>query len=214
MKLSASILRASVVSLSLAMAACHHQAPPPAAPAPAPVVVAPTPAPVVEAPVPAVAPVAAHAELHDNRVEISQDVEFQENSEALHEHSTEILTRVAELVHAHPEIHGLRIEGHTDNLGTPEHNHHLSEGRAEAVEHFLHAHGVTVALEHVGFGATRPLCTEDTAPCRARNRRVDFIVTDGPAAAAPAAAAPAAPAAAPHAAPHAGHHAPAAPATH
>ena len=40
MKLSASILRASVVSLSLAMAACHHQAPPPAAPAPAPVVVA------------------------------------------------------------------------------------------------------------------------------------------------------------------------------
>lgn len=135
----------------------------------------------------AVTPAAATAELRNNRVEISQMVEFQENSEALHQRSDEILNRVIEVLHAHPEIHALRIEGHTDNLGSPEHNQHLSEGRARAVARYLHDHGVTIRIDTAGFGATHALCSENTEECRLRNRRVDFVVTD-PAAAGTASA--------------------------
>ena len=135
----------------------------------------PSPAPAMQPVALAVHPV-LHATLRANRIEIDQMIEFDENSDHIQPASNEVLDHVASVLHDHPEIQHLRIEGNTDNLGTPARNHELSTQRAAAVAHYLHDHGVTIQLETVGFGATRALCTETTPECRARNRRVDFVV--------------------------------------
>jgi outer membrane protein OmpA-like peptidoglycan-associated protein len=170
-----------VTLISLSAAACGGSQPAATQPAPAPAP-APTSSGAAAPETPdAGAPAApeAHAEVRNGHIEISQMVEFQENSEALHQNSDTILQRVVAEIHAHPEIHHLRIEGHTDDLGNAQHNQQLSAGRAQSVARYLHEHGVTIQVDAQGFGATRPLCHEETPACRAQNRRVDFVIADG-----------------------------------
>jgi outer membrane protein OmpA-like peptidoglycan-associated protein len=72
----------------------------------------------------------------------------------------------------------LRVDGHTDNVGTIEYNQQLSMRRAEAVARVLLTCGF--ARDHLdvrGFGKTRPIADNGTALGRAENRRVAIIVT-------------------------------------
>ena len=67
------------------------------------------------------------------------------------------------------------IEGHSDDKGTREDNLTLAELRAQAVASFLRAMSVPGArLQTVSYGADRPVCTEKTDSCAAKNRRVHF----------------------------------------
>ena len=75
-------------------------------------------------------------------------------------------------------IDALRVDGHTDNVGTIEYNQQLSMRRAEAVARVLLTCGF--ARDHLdvrGFGKTRPISDNGTALGRAENRRVAIIVT-------------------------------------
>jgi OOP family OmpA-OmpF porin len=68
------------------------------------------------------------------------------------------------------------IEGHTDNVGGDAHNQTLSEKRAVAVKAYLAAAGVDAArLTTQGFGATKPVATNDTELGRSQNRRVEVV---------------------------------------
>lgn len=70
----------------------------------------------------------------------------------------------------------LLIEGHTDSTSTPEHNKDLSERRAVAMKNYLLAGGIDASrLTTVGYGASRPVATNDTAAGRAVNRRVELV---------------------------------------
>jgi outer membrane protein OmpA-like peptidoglycan-associated protein len=70
----------------------------------------------------------------------------------------------------------LRVEGHTDNVGTPEANQSLSEQRAQGVVVWLVAHGVPAArLSSRGWGGTQPVADNSTVAGRARNRRVELV---------------------------------------
>jgi outer membrane protein OmpA-like peptidoglycan-associated protein len=70
----------------------------------------------------------------------------------------------------------ITIEGHTDNTSTPEHNQQLSERRATAVKNYLTGAGIDAArLSATGFGATKPVATNDTPLGRAENRRVELV---------------------------------------
>jgi OOP family OmpA-OmpF porin len=70
----------------------------------------------------------------------------------------------------------MKIEGHTDNVGSKDANQKLSEDRAAAVERWLVAHGVDKSrLTHEGFGDTRPVGDNSTEDGRARNRRVEIV---------------------------------------
>ena len=70
----------------------------------------------------------------------------------------------------------MRIEGHTDNVGTEALNTSLSVRRAAAVEAWLAAHGVDgKRLTHEGYGESRPLGDNATEDGRARNRRVELV---------------------------------------
>lgn len=81
------------------------------------------------------------------------------------------------LINDHPQVN-INIEGHTDDSGSDGFNQKLSEKRADAVKIYL----VTkkVAGERIstkGFGKSHPLSENTTAEGKARNRRVEFKVS-------------------------------------
>ena len=73
-------------------------------------------------------------------------------------------------------IDGVRVEGHTDNSGTPEYNLRLSERRAQAVSRALEQAGMAASRLRVkGHGSTKPIADNQTEAGRAKNRRVALI---------------------------------------
>ena len=72
----------------------------------------------------------------------------------------------------------IAVEGHTDSVGTDEHNQELSINRATAVANYLMAHKAATLdqLEVNGFGKYRPVATNDTPDGRQQNRRVEIIL--------------------------------------
>jgi peptidoglycan-associated lipoprotein len=71
----------------------------------------------------------------------------------------------------------VRIEGHTDDLGTPAENLAVGQRRAAAVMRYLVAKGLDPArISIVSYGSDRPVCAEKTTTCRAHNRRAHFLV--------------------------------------
>lgn len=73
--------------------------------------------------------------------------------------------------------YGLKIDGHTDNVGKADFNMKLSLQRAEAVKAFLIDKGVSGAkIETEGFGMTKPIADNKTAEGRQKNRRVEMKV--------------------------------------
>ncbi len=66
----------------------------------------------------------------------------------------------------------VRVEGHCDDRGTLEYNMALSQRRAKVVRDYYATLGVSKAvLDTIPYGEERPLCTEATEECWARNRR-------------------------------------------
>jgi outer membrane protein OmpA-like peptidoglycan-associated protein len=97
-----------------------------------------------------------------------------------------ILTELARFLEGHPELRRLRVEGHADDRGTRRHGLQLSLRRAQAVVAFLVERGVDPArLEPVGYGDLRPLGELHDEVTRAGNRRIEFVIADGPAGVAP-----------------------------
>jgi outer membrane protein OmpA-like peptidoglycan-associated protein len=108
------------------------------------------------------------------RVEL-HGIYFNSGSAVLLDESESMLKQVAAVVKASPEA-TLTIEGHTDNIGSPEYNQTLSEQRAAAVRDALVTHyGISPGrLAAKGYGLTRPVETNATMQGRARNRRVEL----------------------------------------
>lgn len=77
----------------------------------------------------------------------------------------------------------IRVDGHTDNIpitgGRYEDNWELSSNRADAVVRFLIDEGVPpTRLAATGFGEFQPLEEGDSPEARARNRRIEFKLTE------------------------------------
>lgn len=68
----------------------------------------------------------------------------------------------------------VEIEGHTDNIGSDEHNRALGELRAEAVRDYLHDKGGIPlhAMSVISFGETHAIADNKTKEGRSQNRRV------------------------------------------
>jgi len=68
------------------------------------------------------------------------------------------------------------IEGHTDNVGTPESNQKLSEERAKSVMTAVVAKGIAAdRMVAVGHGQDRPVADNRKEEGRALNRRVEVV---------------------------------------
>ena len=71
----------------------------------------------------------------------------------------------------------LRIEGHTDNIGTDVYNFRLSQKRADEVKNYLVQRGIELSrISSEGMGKLKPIADNDTENTRAQNRRVELIV--------------------------------------
>lgn len=69
----------------------------------------------------------------------------------------------------------ITIEGHCDERGSAEYNLGLGDRRASATKDALAALGVPGdKLKTISYGKERPLCTDATEDCYARNRRAHF----------------------------------------
>jgi peptidoglycan-associated lipoprotein len=68
------------------------------------------------------------------------------------------------------------VQGHCDERGTTQYNIALGARRAEAARKYLADLGVGAKLETVSFGKEKPICTESTEECWAKNRRAEFQV--------------------------------------
>jgi peptidoglycan-associated lipoprotein len=70
----------------------------------------------------------------------------------------------------------LTIEGHTDEVGTPEYNLGLGERRARAAQEYLVRLGIDASrIQIITYGEERPASADD-----AQNRRSMFIATQKP----------------------------------
>ncbi|HEY8518263.1 MAG TPA: OmpA family protein [Candidatus Binatia bacterium] len=87
-----------------------------------------------------------------------------------------ILDEAIRVLKEEPDIR-VRIEGHTDSIGTEQYNLRLSQRRADAVRRYLIDGGIAASrLEAVGKGESQPVASNDTADGRAQNRRAELIV--------------------------------------
>lgn len=70
------------------------------------------------------------------------------------------------------------IEGHTDATGNAAINQKVSQERAQIVAQYLETNGVdSDKIQAVGQGYQRPIASNKTKAGRAKNRRVDVIIT-------------------------------------
>ncbi|HEC91418.1 MAG TPA: hypothetical protein ENI51_00230 [Candidatus Atribacteria bacterium] len=109
------------------------------------------------------------------RIKIS-NIEFEYNKADLRGNAFKILDRVIEILEKYPN-YSVRIEGHTDNIGSLEYNLELSKRRAESVYKYLVENGIDAnRLTTIGLAFKYPVASNDTEEGRAKNRRVEFIL--------------------------------------
>lgn len=86
------------------------------------------------------------------------------------------LEKVAETIAKNPSVN-IRVEGHTDSVGSEKRNERLSRLRAQSVKAFLVEHGVEESrISTKGFGSSKPIADNKTEEGRAQNRRVDIYL--------------------------------------
>ena len=95
----------------------------------------------------------------------------------------ESLARFSGIVASYPGLR-LKVEGHTDNIGSVANNNELSLRRAMAARDYLIGQGIAASSVDVeGFGFAMPVGDNSTSEGRARNRRVEIVLSGGPLAA-------------------------------
>jgi OOP family OmpA-OmpF porin len=86
----------------------------------------------------------------------------------------EYLKQIVSLLENFPTTK-MKINGHTDNVGTEEYNVQLSKNRALAVYNYLISQGIkSERLSYAYFGTKYPVSSNDTEEGRRNNRRVEF----------------------------------------
>lgn len=113
---------------------------------------------------PAVTPSSLHRTIH-----------FAFNSSVIDSTGTAIVAANAKYLVAHPSAH-VRLEGNTDERGSPEYNIGLGWRRAEAVRQAMLLQGVSASqMTMVSYGAERPVDPAHNEAAWAKNRRVDIV---------------------------------------
>ena len=109
-----------------------------------------------------------------------QNVNFDVGKATIKAESDSVLDEVAKILLQYPAL-TIEIGGHTDNSGKKDKNMALSEARAKAVLGYLTQKYPTLDATHfsvMGYGPTVPIAPNKSALGRAKNRRVEFKVTN------------------------------------
>ncbi len=109
-------------------------------------------------------------------VQMKGDILFDTDSAVLKEDAVARLTKVGDILAKYADDR-VRVEGHTDSVGSTRHNEELSQRRAEAVKTVLIGRGVQQAqVTALGMGESRPVGDNKTVHGRAQNRRVELHI--------------------------------------
>jgi outer membrane protein OmpA-like peptidoglycan-associated protein len=104
------------------------------------------------------------------------EITFETDSSALTPDSAAQIAQLAVVLKAYPSTN-VSVEGHTDNTGDPAVNKKLSEDRAASVKAALVDKGVPAdQVTSVGWGAEKPVASNDTEEGRIKNRRVEITL--------------------------------------
>lgn len=107
---------------------------------------------------------------------MEEDIHFEFDKYNLTPAAQDNLLRKAEWLRANPDV-TVTIEGHCDERGTNEYNLALGDRRADSAKAFLVNLGISASrLTTISYGEERPLCTEKTEECWAKNRRDNFVL--------------------------------------
>ena len=113
------------------------------------------------------------------------DILFDVNKSTLKKDAELALAKLSAVLSVFPKLQA-RAEGFTDSTGKEELNMKLSAERARNVVDFLVGQGVAAErLSHSGYGVANPVGDNKTAEGRAKNRRVELILSQGPVTATP-----------------------------
>ena len=129
---------------------------------------------------------------YDEYEEISRDLElapltegikirlnnlfFKTSSAELDHESLPELDRLLHLMKQNLDIH-IKVNGHTDNVGSESSNQILSENRAKSVVEYLTENGIEESrLAYEGFGESQPVGDNNTESGRQANRRVEYEI--------------------------------------
>jgi outer membrane protein OmpA-like peptidoglycan-associated protein len=122
-------------------------------------------------------PAQASVVVTKTELKLKRQVHFLFDSSAIQPDSQSILEEIADALRTHAEITSIQIQGHTDDVGSPEHNLRLSEERANAVRDALLTLGIEGGrLTARGYGKEKPLVKNVSAETRAKNRRVQLMI--------------------------------------
>ncbi len=104
-------------------------------------------------------------------------IRFESGRATIDQDSKGLLDRLIETALRCPTAN-IEVAGHTDSDGDNAANKTLSEKRAQAVAEYLVLAGLpTDRLKAVGYGSTQPLAPNDSEENKAKNRRIDFVVS-------------------------------------
>ncbi|WP_426959202.1 OmpA family protein [Muricoccus radiodurans] len=134
----------------------------------------------------AMAALGAREEGQEIVVDLPADILFDFDRHEIRPDAAGSLERLRRIIAAQPGGGRVRIEGHTDSVGSDAYNQRLSERRAGAVRAWLAARGVAGArMTALGFGEARPVAPNahsdgrDDPEGRQRNRRVQVRIARG-----------------------------------
>jgi len=110
---------------------------------------------------------------------VLENLFFDFNKATIKPESEPELKKLYELLIENPNIK-IHIVGNTDDVGSDAYNDNLSNRRAESVYNEMVKRGIHKSrMTFEGKGKRNPVCTaNDSDECRAKNRRVEFTITE------------------------------------
>ncbi len=109
-------------------------------------------------------------------VNVKNDILFDSGSAVLKDEAVTELSKIGDILAKYADDR-VRVEGHTDSVGSSSSNEQLSLRRADAVKRVLTGRGVKEGqITGLGLGESKPVADNKTAQGRAQNRRVELHI--------------------------------------
>jgi outer membrane protein OmpA-like peptidoglycan-associated protein len=105
-------------------------------------------------------------------------IQFKQSETVVLKESYPSLDKLSRFLLRNKNIH-IQIAGHTDNVGDKKALMWLSEDRAKTIKGYLVENGIdSFRMETVGYGGNFPLNDNSSESLRAKNRRVEIIISN------------------------------------
>jgi outer membrane protein OmpA-like peptidoglycan-associated protein len=108
---------------------------------------------------------------------VFENLHFEFGSAKLTADSRGALDDLVTILRAYPSVQ-VRLEGHTDDTGDPAENKRLSLARAETTKEIMVGSGIDAGrIATAGYGDEKPIASNQTEEGKAKNRRLELVVT-------------------------------------